>query len=120
MTGSRWRAGAILALFAATFASGMAGCARQSPTQGREQAQVRRYRLKGTVVSVNIPNGSLVVDMHAIPGYMAAMAMSYPVHEAGALAGLQAGDAITAEVVIAAGGAYLDNVRVTKKVPEEK
>jgi Cu/Ag efflux protein CusF len=111
---------AILVLLAAGLGFGLAGCARQTQPQAHEQVQVRHYQLKGTIVSVDKSNSSLVVDMEAIPGYMAAMSMSYPVHDSGSLAKLNAGDAITAEVVVARGGSYLDNVRAAQKGSGEK
>jgi protein SCO1 len=124
----RWLARASFTLTPVLFVFALAGCARQEQTQAQtqaqsqaqQQAQAQHYQLKGTVVSVNASNSSLVVDMQAIPGYMGAMTMSYPVHGSGALANLHAGDAITADLVAAGDGAYLDNVQVAKKEPAEK
>ena len=51
-----------------------------------------------------------------IPGFMSAMAMPYPIPDQKALAGLSAGDEITADVVVTGDGKYhLENIVVTKK-----
>jgi protein SCO1/2 len=80
-----------------------------------EQDQTRRYSLKGKVVSVDTKNGYVEVDHEAIPGFMAAMTMPYPVPDTRALSNLAAGDEITATVVVTDHGAHLEDVAVTKK-----
>lgn len=80
-----------------------------------EQEQTRRYSLKGKVVSVDTKNGYVEVDHEAIPGFMAAMTMPYPVPDSGTLSALTAGDEITATVVVASNGAHLEEIVVTKK-----
>ena len=93
-----------LMLFAALFVFGLAGCAKQAQTSGQAQSQAetqaQHYQLKGKVVSVNTANSSLEVDMEAIPGYMGAMTMSYPVHDAGLLSRIHTSDFITADLVV--------------------
>ncbi|MGH9727008.1 MAG: copper-binding protein [Candidatus Acidiferrales bacterium] len=109
---------AIFLLVPAIFAFALAGCASPTQTKTEQQPQVQHYQLKGKVVSMNMSTSSIVVDMEAIPGYMGAMTMSYPVH--GAVASLHAGDVITANLVLANDGAYLDNVQVTQKAQGKK
>jgi protein SCO1 len=104
-----------LMLFATLLACGLSGCAKQAQTQSQGQAQAQHYPLKGKVVSVDTSNSSLSVDMEAIPGYMGAMTMSYPVHNPGDLVGLHPGDSITADLIVASDGAYLDHIQVAKK-----
>jgi len=78
--------------------------------------QPRRYQLVGKVVSVDKDHAILLVDGKEIVGFMTAMTMPYPVRDAKSLAGLNAGDEITADVVVTDGGdAYLENIVVTKK-----
>jgi protein SCO1/2 len=101
-------------LFAALLACGLSGCARQAQTQSHRQAQARHDQLKGKVVSVETSNSSLSVNREAIPGYMDAMTMSYPVHNPGDLGGLHPGDSITADLIVASDGAYLDHIQVAK------
>lgn len=103
------RIGITLFLMLAVAACGLVSC------KNTAQEQVRRYGLKGKVVSVDTKNGYLEVDHDAIPGFMAAMTMPYPVPDAGALSNLAAGDEITATVVVASDGAHLENIVVTKK-----
>jgi protein SCO1 len=79
------------------------------------QSSAHRYQLVGTVVSIDKDQASLMVDGKEIVGFMAAMTMPYPVRDAKALAALTPGDQITADVVVTADGAYLENIVVTKK-----
>jgi protein SCO1 len=102
-------AGAALALVVALFVFGLAACKKQ------EDANVKRYHLVGKVVAVDARGSSVIVDHQAIPGFMDAMTMAYPVRDVRILAPLNVGDEITADVVVASDGAYLDNIVVTKK-----
>ena len=83
--------------------------------RGTNQAQVRRYHLKGTVVQVDKPQQHLVVNHEEIRGFMAAMTMPYPVADARALDQLSPGDQITADVVVSPNEIHLENVVVVKK-----
>jgi len=103
------RIGITLFLMLAIAACGLVSCKKA------EQDQARRYNLKGKVVSVDTKNGYLEVDHEAIPGFMAAMTMPYPVPDARVLSSLAAGDEITATVVVTHTGARLEDIVVTKK-----
>jgi protein SCO1 len=103
------RAVAVFALVAAVMALGAAGCKKQ------EQEQVRRYHLKGKILSIDLQQGLATINHENIPGFMEAMTMPYPVRDARLLQGLGAGDEITADVVVSSDGAYLENIVVTKK-----
>ena len=101
---------AFLILLAA-FAFVLAACGSK-PTASED----KRYQLKGKVLSVAKEEGSANVDAAAIPGFMDAMAMPYPVPDEKALASLSPGDEITADVVVTTDGKYhLENIVVTKK-----
>ncbi|HTV58198.1 MAG TPA: SCO family protein [Verrucomicrobiae bacterium] len=89
-----------------------AGCAKRSLQQSQN---ARRYPLIGTVVSVNKDQNTVIVDGQAIPGFMDAMTMPYPVHDPRILEGLQPGDQITGDVIVGTGGAYLQNIAVMQK-----
>jgi protein SCO1 len=106
---ARQRPSVYCVAFLLAFASLLAGC------PAKLQAQSRRYHLVGKVVSVDTAQGILLVDHQAIPGYMNAMTMPYPVPDTAALAALGAGDEITADVVVTATGGRLENIVVTKK-----
>jgi protein SCO1 len=104
-----------LAVVALGLTGAFAGCqSRSAPEQG---TQVKRYHLVGKVVSIDQQHATLNVDGQEIPGFMAAMTMPYPVRDAKSLASLSPGDEITADVVVASDGTYLENIVVTKKAP---
>lgn len=77
---------------------------------------VQRYHLHGKVVSVNAPEGFADIAADAIPGYMGAMTMPYPIPDAHVLSTLAIGDEITADLVVTGqGGPHLENVVIVKK-----
>jgi protein SCO1/2 len=83
--------------------------------QATNQTQTQRYTLKGKVISINKQTKEIVVDHEAIPGFMGAMAMPYPVKDAASLDQLAPGDEIRADLVVNSGQAVLENIVVTKK-----
>ena len=91
-------------------------CNKSGPVSNGSSAQAsgKRYQLKGKVVSIDKQAGSASVDAEAIPGFMDAMTMPYPVQPASALDQLSAGDAITADVVVDGDKYWLENVKVTQ------
>jgi protein SCO1 len=97
-------------------ACGPSHSAQQTGAKG-ENANVKRYQLTGRVVSVDKATQSVNVDGDEIPGFMAAMAMPYPVKDAAALEKLSPGDRIKAEIVLGNEGAYLENITLTQKAP---
>ena len=101
-------------------ACGIAGCSKPAPPAATPaatatSASAKRYHLVGKVVSVDQQQASVMVDGQEITGFMSAMTMPYPVHDPKALAALAPGDEITADVVVATDGTYLENIVVTKK-----
>jgi protein SCO1/2 len=81
----------------------------------KNEPQTQRYELKGKVVSVDKSQTQMLVDHEAIPGFMGAMAMSYPVKDPKLLDGLAPGDQITAQVVVSGDNLWLENIVVVKK-----
>ena len=79
------------------------------------RSQERRYRLEGTVVSIDKAQQRLVVDHKDIPGFMGAMTMPYPIAEPSDLDRLSPGDQITADVVVTPDRIQLQNIVVVKK-----
>ncbi|WP_420236347.1 copper-binding protein [Telmatobacter bradus] len=73
------------------------GCHTSSPQSG---PQVKVYKLRGKVVSIDAAQGELTVNHEAIPGFMEAMTMPYKVKDRTALTTLHAGDTITADVLV--------------------
>ena len=55
---------------------------------------------------------TLTVDHEAIPGFMSAMTMVYPVKDAHLLDGIAPGDQITAKVISSGGKYWLEDIVV--------
>ena len=112
-----WTEFAFLIIIAG-MAWGIAGCSKPAPPVAATAApadQAKRYHLVGKVVSIDQQQASVMVDGQEITGFMSAMTMPYPVHDTKVLATLAPGDEITADIVVASDGAYLENIVVTKK-----
>jgi protein SCO1/2 len=92
----------------------LAGCKTKPAESGP------RFHLHGKIVLVDLKNGSADVDHDAIPGFMEAMTMPYPIPDAKVLATLARGDEITADVVVTAGVPHLENVVIVKKASQPK
>jgi protein SCO1/2 len=71
--------------------------------------------MEGTVVSIDRGQQRIVVDHKEIKGFMAAMAMPYPVADPKLLDVANPGDQITADVVVTDRSAHLENIVVVKK-----
>ena len=75
----------------------------------------QRFDLRGKVVVVNKNEGTVTLAHEAIPGYMAAMTMDYPVKPDSELAKLHAGDHIEGTVVVEGAKYYVTDVKVVSK-----
>jgi protein SCO1 len=75
----------------------------------------KRYNLRGEVLGKNPATNEITVKHADIPGFMPAMTMPYKVKNSGAIQQLQAGDKITAIVVVNGDAYWLENVRITDK-----
>jgi len=84
------------------------GTAAQTQT-----AQVQRYKLTGTVKSVDTKDHKVAVDGKDIPGFMAAMTMTYSAGKNEDLKKVSSGDQIQADVVVGDGPTHLENIKVT-------
>jgi len=89
----------------------LAGCNSATKTETTESKQ---YSLKGTVVSIDKPNASMVVNGDAIPGFMGAMAMPYKVKNASELDAIAVGDAISATIVKDNDDYFVRDIKVTQ------
>ena len=107
MTLSFLRIMAVGALFIGT------GCTAP-PRQDSSSVAPARYDLKGKIVSVDKSAKQLTVDHEAIPGFMGAMTMAYPVKDERALESLAPGDQVTAKVVSSNGSYWLEEIAVVK------
>lgn len=93
---------------------GVVGCSAQSARDQPSSSSPARYQLKGKIVSIDKASKQLTVDHEAIPGFMGAMTMPYPVKDERALGNLSAGDQINAKVVSSNGSYWLEEIAVTK------
>jgi protein SCO1/2 len=75
----------------------------------------RSYLLKGRVVSVAANRQSITIAHEAIPGYMNAMTMPFPVKDPKLLDGVDPGDEIEGELVVTSSEGWLSRLTVTKK-----
>jgi protein SCO1/2 len=89
----RWRWWICVALLCVT------GC-RQASTPA---ASVKKYAVRGSVMSVNPGAGAVDLDTEAIPGFMEAMTMSYKLADPTVISELHAGDRIAATLLCDAG-----------------
>jgi protein SCO1/2 len=72
----------------------------------------RQYALTGKIVALNPGDRTATVDAAAIPGFMEAMTMEYPIKSKADFDKLRVGDKITATVNVREGGLYdLSNVQ---------
>jgi protein SCO1 len=97
-------------------AGAMAGC--HGAAGG--DAPVKAYPVRGKVVSVDAKNGTAMVDLEAIPGFMEAMAMSYKVKDAAALGEMHPGDRFAAKLIVHKDGVgyqapLLDEIVITSQ-----
>jgi Cu/Ag efflux protein CusF len=89
-------------------------------------ATTKRYPFTGRVISVDSHEHTAIINGDAVPGFMAAMAMSYKIKPAADLSQLAPGDSISAEVVVvnsdandeSAADYWLENVKVTAHAPQ--
>jgi Cu/Ag efflux protein CusF len=88
----------------------LAACQSKTPNQ----AQQKRYQLKGTVISANPEAKQILVNGEEIRGFMDAMTMPYTVKDARLLEGIGFGDRITADVVVEGDQFWLESIIVVK------
>lgn len=69
-------------------------------------AAVKQYSLTGKVAAIDAKEHTAAVDADAIPGYMDAMKMDYPIASASDLASLRVGENISATINVGADGTY--------------
>ncbi|MGD0303203.1 MAG: SCO family protein [Candidatus Acidiferrales bacterium] len=75
-------------------------------------ADAQHYQARGIVLNVDPTKNSLYVSTDAIPGFMEAMAMSYPVKNPKDLEGLAPGAMIDFTLTVTADTSYIENIKV--------
>ena len=86
-------------------------CSRTAPT--------KEYQLKGQILDMKPETNEVLVKHEDIPGFMPAMTMPYKVGDAKILADKQAGDLITATLVVGETEAHLSKMDKTGHAPIE-
>jgi protein SCO1/2 len=84
-------------------------CSRTAPT--------KQYQLTGQILDVKPATNEVLVRHDDIPGFMPAMTMPYKVEDAKLLADKQAGDLITATLVVGETEAHLSKIDRTGHAP---
>ena len=72
----------------------------------------KSYSSTGLVLRVDRKDKTIVISHEAIPGYMNAMAMTFPVHDGKSLEGLQPGTMVEFTLVVKDEGPYIEKIRV--------
>ncbi len=75
-------------------------------THAAKSPPQKHYQLTGRVVSVNAKEQTAAIDAAAIPSFMEAMTMEYPIASKAEFATLQPGEHITATVNVSDDGSY--------------
>jgi protein SCO1 len=79
----------------------------------------RRYAVRGQILSIDPARQEVLVAHEDIEGFMPAMTMPYRVQDPGLLEGKEAGDLVTATLVVEEVNAYLSTLTTTGRAPIE-
>jgi protein SCO1/2 len=88
------------------------GCRKGASPEAATSSTVKRYQVRGVVVSTDPSKGQVTLDSEAIPGFMDAMIMPYTLKQPNILSELHAGDTITATLLAASNSDQLDEIVV--------
>ncbi len=77
----------------------LAAC-QTSQKESTDPSQLKRYKLKGTVMAVDPANKSASIAHQEIPGYMSEMTMDFPIKDAFVFEELKVNSEIKAELVV--------------------
>ncbi len=75
-------------------------------SQPKSKAAAKQYALTGKIVSIDMKEHTALVDAAAIPGFMDAMKMDYPIASDADLKSLKVGEDISATVNMNDDGSY--------------
>jgi protein SCO1 len=99
----------LLALCISGCVAGITGCHTGSSS---EAGVVKRYKVRGVVVSTDAAKGQVTLDSEAIPGFMDAMIMPYVLKQPNIISELHPGDTITATLLASKDSDLLDEIVV--------
>lgn len=80
----------------------LAACSRESHPAGAE----RHFPLSGKVVALDVQHQTATIDAAAIPNYMEAMTMEYPIKSKSDFQSLHPGEQVTATLDVAGDDSY--------------
>ena len=87
----------------------LTACSGSSHSSGPE----RHYALSGKVIALNAKDHTATIDAAAIPNFMEAMTMEYPIKSAAEFNSLHVGDRLTGTVNVREEGVYdLSDIKV--------
>jgi len=87
---------------------------------GCQSTPVKHYALQGEVISVDAPKKLITVKHGEIPGLMPAMTMTYTVEDAKQIEKLQAGDEISADLVVGENVGHLEKIALVSKADNSR
>ena len=88
-----------------------------SATACGQAPESRQYEVHGQILRIDVERQEVLVDHDDIEGFMPAMVMPYKVQDIGLLDGKEAGDLITATLVVEEVNAYLSTLTTTGHAP---
>ena len=103
----------LVALAACTACNNKTQSTPQASSSSAPAPSAKHYQLKGKVVSIDKQAKMANIDSEAIPGFMDAMTMPYPVKPESELDKLKPGDLVTGDLVVQDDDSWLENVVVT-------
>src|SRR5688572_29881014 len=79
--------------------------------------EARRYEVRGQILGVDAQKQEVLMKHEDIPGFMPAMTMYYKVQDPALLEGKQAGDLVTATLIVEEVNGYLSTMTTTGRAP---
>jgi protein SCO1/2 len=93
----------------------LAGCASPKAADASKAAPAKEYAMHGEIMKLD-PAGHVATVRHdAIPGFMSAMTMGYPVKDPAEFSKLNVGDAINATVYVTEEDMWLGKIQKASK-----
>lgn len=88
-------------------------CKREETSAVDSGSTPNTYSVTGIVVSLNPADASAIIKHQTIPGYMMAMTMPFAVKDTNELAGLQAGEEVTFQMLVTMDDMWIEDVKKT-------
>lgn len=95
----------------------LAGCAGQKASQSANAGPAKEYQLHGRILGLDASGHVATIQHDAIPGFMGAMTMGYPVKDQAEFSKLTAGETIDATVYVQGDDMWVGKIRKSEKQP---